>query len=214
VVYSVAKAPQAFGRYPAVRVLSERPPAARPVPRRRWVLATAAMAALVGCVGVPTPYIEREPAMPEIGAVTISGGSAYGYRDSEISDRIMRVTFRGNPSTSVLRAADFALLRCAEVALEQGRPYFMIQERSDTSREFTSSTTFSGMPMTSCNDKRHCTTTYTQGTSTSQTWVYPNFEYIVELLSEPPEDETRFALDAEDVGRTIRTRYNIGVAPQ
>lgn len=199
---------------PPVRVPREWPRAAKRLPPSGWLLATLAMSALAGCASVPTPYVKREVALPEIGAVTISGGSKYGYASNEISDRFVRVTFRGNASTSGFRAADFALLRCAEVALEHDHPYFVIQERNDTTRESTRTTTSPGVPMTSCNKKGRCTTTYGTSTTTTQTWVYPNLEYIVELLSAPPEDETRFALDAAEVGRTIRAKYDIEGAPQ
>ena len=181
----------------------------RPVPAL-WV------AVLAGCVSVPTPYApsDYQVVLPGVDAGPVSQDSRYGYSDAELTDKLVRVTFRGNASTSALRAIDFALLRSAEVALERGYPYFVIRERLDGSRQRTTSTTSTGIPSTSCDSKGHCHTTYSAGVTTSQTFVWPNLEYIVEVFAELPADETTFALDAAFVQRSIREKYELGGSSQ
>lgn len=49
-----------------------------------------------------------------------------GYSEIRLREDLFEVSFQGNGSTSRERAADFALLRSAEVALENGFPYFVI----------------------------------------------------------------------------------------
>jgi hypothetical protein len=51
-----------------------------------------------------------------------------GYEETQLAPTVYRVTFSGNDSTSMARAADFALLRSAELALEHGYPFFEVLE--------------------------------------------------------------------------------------
>jgi len=53
-------------------------------------------------------------------------GLTGGYTDMKIQDDIFKVGFKGNAKCSLERAEDFTLLRCAEVAIENGYAYFVV----------------------------------------------------------------------------------------
>lgn len=53
-------------------------------------------------------------------------GFGGGYSETQLSENIFKVSFRGNGYTSEDRAADMALLRSAELALENGFKYFAV----------------------------------------------------------------------------------------
>lgn len=60
-------------------------------------------------------------------------GLTGGFNETQLSDDSYRVSFTGNGFTDADRATDFFLLRCAELALENGYPYFEISEMQDQS---------------------------------------------------------------------------------
>ncbi len=49
-----------------------------------------------------------------------------GYSETQLSENIFTVTFWGNGYTTRERASDFTLLRCAEIAMNNGYNYFII----------------------------------------------------------------------------------------
>lgn len=51
-----------------------------------------------------------------------------GYSETKIQDGVYRVEFKGNSYTDKAMAQDFALLRCAEVALENGYSHFVVED--------------------------------------------------------------------------------------
>jgi len=73
-------------------------------------------------------------------------GFSGGYSEIQLADDVFQISFRGNGYTSSERAADFALLRSAEVALEHGFPYFVVvNDQSSVSRStFTTPSTTTG----------------------------------------------------------------------
>lgn len=187
------------------------PPYGRSYRALAWVLGAAAVAA---CAGPPTAYVPAETvlALPDADGPLPNQINRYGYSDHDVKDSVIRVSFRGNSSTPLIRAMDFVLLRAAEVSLERGYPYFIVLERLNTSAQYTSTHTTPGMPMTTCDKDGHCTTTYGPSTTTSMTSIYPAFDYIVEMLTEAPSDPTIFALEAAFVRRVMRSKYAL-VAP-
>jgi len=63
-----------------------------------------------------------------------------GYSDTKLSDNIFRVDFEGNGYTKSGKTIDFALLRSAEIALENGFKYFTIVS-SDSKNSYSTFTT-------------------------------------------------------------------------
>jgi len=56
-----------------------------------------------------------------------------GFSHTQIEKSVFEVRFAGNEKTTGVRAADFALLRSAEVALEHGYDYFVIERKTEAS---------------------------------------------------------------------------------
>ena len=79
----------------------------------RFLPALVTLAVLTGCA---TPYQQK--------------GFRGGFSETRLESNVFRVTFRGNGYTSEERAADYALLRSAELALENGFGYFVITDKS------------------------------------------------------------------------------------
>ncbi len=53
----------------------------------------------------------------------------FGYYSSKISENRFRVVFNGRASTSTGSARDFALLRAAELTLQEGADWFQVVDR-------------------------------------------------------------------------------------
>lgn len=76
----------------------------------------AAALAPIACflAGCATPYA--------------SSGYTGGYSESPVNDRLVKVTFSGNGYIDSDRVQAFALYRCAEVAREAKKPYFLLYD--------------------------------------------------------------------------------------
>lgn len=87
----------------------------------KGILAAVAATMLVttGCAYRSTPY------QPLSSANRISGG----YSDERISEDRFRVKFSGNTLTSREKVESYLLFRAAELTLEQGRDWFVIEDR-------------------------------------------------------------------------------------
>jgi len=73
--------------------------------------------------GCATPY----------GPQSLTGG----YSETQLKEDGFIVRFKGNGYTSEERSSDFALLRCAEIALEHGYSHFLIvNERHDEKESY------------------------------------------------------------------------------
>ncbi len=69
-----------------------------------------------------------------------SNGFSGGYSDLKLQDNVFKISFRGNGYTNEQRAADFALLHAAEVALENGYGYFAVVDEKETTQNFLTTT--------------------------------------------------------------------------
>ena len=57
-----------------------------------------------------------------------NSGLAGGFSETRLSENVFRVSFRANAYSRGERAEDFALLRCAELALEHGYSHFALAD--------------------------------------------------------------------------------------
>lgn len=55
-----------------------------------------------------------------------SNGIMGGFSETQLSENVFKVSFRGNGYTSMERAEDFVLFRCAELSKQNGYNYFVI----------------------------------------------------------------------------------------
>lgn len=149
---------------------------------------------LAGCM---TPY------QPE--------GYTGGYTDTQLGENTFRVTFRGNVEVSKARAADYALLRAAEVAITNGFRYFVVSESRIDSNVFTytspaeSHTT--GNAHIIGNSIYGSATTITSGGQVG-TGSTPSATNVIVCFKDKP-DVIGVVFDAEFVTKSLKKKYKI-----
>lgn len=158
------------------------------------ILTVAALVVLVA--GCSTPYQ--------------STGLTGGYSQTQLAPDVFRVAFRGNGYTSGERAQDFAMLRAAELALQQGYTHFaVVDERSSTTaHSFTTAgqATTTGSAYVYGNHATYSGhTTYTPGQT--HTFYKPKTGIVVQLFKSKPDGV--FAYDAAFLQQSIKQTYKI-----
>ncbi len=136
-------------------------------------------------------------------------GFGGGYSDTQLGENVFQVSFKGNGYTSAERAADFALLRSAELALEHGFPYFSIVSGENSSRRssYTTPTTTTGSATVVGN------TVYGSATTTGgETYVTvkPSTQNTILGFKTKP---TEFSYESEYVVRALRQKYGLPPKP-
>lgn len=135
-------------------------------------------------------------------------GFTGGYSEMKIQDDIFKVEFRGNAKTSMARAEDFALLRCAEVTLENGYRHFIIVDEKSTLTigSYTTPAT-AHTHGSSYGGSYHATTTITGG----ETYIFnkPSTRNMIKCFKEKPEGIPTIVYDAEQIKTNIKNRYRV-----
>ena len=141
-------------------------------------------------------------------------GFSGGYTDMCIQDDIYQVSFNANGYTGSQKAADFALLRCAEMALEKGCKYFsVLNENSDskTSLHTTPTTTYNSGNVNMYGTGNYASGSYSGYSQTTGGQIHsiskPTTRYMIRILKEKPSDQ--FCYDAQQVYDNIRTNYKL-----
>jgi hypothetical protein len=98
--------------------------------KAEFAILLAVSASLAGC---STGYHARGFAG---GLMGLSGG----YEEFPMSRNVYRITFKGNGYTSKSRAQALALLRAADLTLENGFTHFILLSESDASRSINLAT--------------------------------------------------------------------------
>ena len=113
-----------------------------------------------------------------------------GYDELMLDENVYRVTFRGNKYTSMERATDFTLLRCAELTLENGMNYFVLldsQAREKSSLNYNPGS-LNVAPSYSVASK-------------------PRTSNTIVILKDKPSDV--FAYNASQIAKSVKTKYDI-----
>ena len=108
-----------------------------------------------------------------------------GYSETQLGENVFRVDFAGNGFTSPARAADFALLRSAEVALEHGFRFFVVAGQTEAA-------TVSG-----------------GGGNYGATVTAPSSLNTIVCYKEKPADAGPLVYDAEIIRKTMRAKYDL-----
>jgi hypothetical protein len=159
-----------------------------------WIAVIGVTAALAGCA---TPYQ----------SVAFRGG----FDETPLAPNVFQVRFQGNGHTNPERAADFALLRSAEVALGHGYTHFAIVDSRNATKFSTwtspqkSHTTYD---IHTSNSQIYGTadTTYSGGQTT--VWQKPSTSHIIVCFTEKPA-EVPLAYDAAFVRASLRQKYGL-----
>jgi hypothetical protein len=148
-------------------------------------------------------------------------GATGGYTSTQLDANVFQVTFKGNGFTAKDRASDFALLRSAELALENGYEYFIIIDAQQYSKNstFTTPTTST----TNINANTYGSAygygnygTYsgnTYGTATTTTYggqtfniSKPRASNTIVCFKEKPEG---FSYNARFIEKSLKDKYEL-----
>ena len=123
-----------------------------------------------------------------------SKAHAKGYFDTKLQDKVYDITFNGNSDTNFKKAKDYALLRAAEVCLENGYRTFQIinTENNSINETFVSTNT------TKYN------TGYSYSYSSVESSSKPQISIVI--LCSPTDD---LFFKAKDVRNSLRAKYRI-----
>ncbi len=142
-------------------------------------------------------------------------GLTGGYTDTRIQDNMFRVGFKGNGYTSTEKAADMALLRCAELALENGYNYFVVMGENQETRAMAVTTPVTANTSGNVNmyggngyayGNYQGTTTYSGG----NTFLIhkPSTSMMIQCFKEKP-NIAGMVYDAEQIRTNIKQSYGI-----
>lgn len=140
-------------------------------------------------------------------------GLSGGYSDTRLQENVFTVNFRGNGSTSMERSSDFALLRCAELTIENGFKFFAVTDSSQEQKTMlyntgSSSSTY-GTTNIYGNTAYSNFQTYHPGSVTIPI-IKPRSTYTIYCFAEKPE-ESIMVFDANYLSQSIRQKYNLNV---
>jgi hypothetical protein len=131
-----------------------------------------------------------------------------GYSDTRLGENIFQVAFQGDGFDSRERVTDFALLRSAEIAMENGFSHFVIASMADNS----SGATY----VTPINTQAYATSVGRTVYGTANTYggqsffiTYPNTTNTIVCFKEKP-DIQGLVYEARFVVASIKAKYKLG----
>ena len=139
-----------------------------------------------------------------------SRGFSGGFSETQLDENVFKVTFNGNGYTGREKAADFSLLRCAELTLRLGYRYFVVIDADS----YVSSGTYTTPTTTNTTASAYSSGNYAYGNAQSTTTggqTYnirkPSSSNVIFMLQEKPD--TTFAYSAKFVYQSISEKYGI-----
>lgn len=155
--------------------------------------------ALTGCM---TPYT--------------SDGLLGGYSEVQLSENVWRVSFQGNGYTSRERAVDMAMLRSADLTIQQGYNYFAFSDsksRTDTVGVGTTPTTSytTGSAYRSGNNVYGSATTTTTGGQAIFIST-PTANNTVVMFKNKPENVSGMVYSATFICNSLGKKYEVQCA--
>lgn len=138
-------------------------------------------------------------------------GLTGGFSETQLQPNVFTVHFRGNGYTSRQRSTDFAMLRCAELALQNGFTHFAIadssQDKSTMMYNTGSSSHTYGTVNTIGNTSYGSFNTYNSG-GTSIPINKPRSAYTIVCFKEKP-DANGMVFDAQFLAQSIAKKYGL-----
>lgn len=156
-------------------------------------LALATVFAMSGCV---TPYQPKSA----IG----------GFSETRLQEDVFSVSFRGNGYTDRERVSDLAMLRSAELTLENGFKYFALinsSEDSSTAMMHMGGTSFTTGTVSQVGNNYHGNFNTYSSPSYSVPISRPNASFTILCFVERPSEG--FVFDAKAVFDSLTEKYNI-----
>lgn len=118
---------------------------------------------------------------------------------------VFEVSFKRNSFTTTERVKNFSLLRSAEVALENGYPYFVVIEQSQPVTVFTESMPLGFTSMSSYS--AHGRHDRTASGGRKEYISNPITKTLIACFSEKPKSVISY--DAENIVKYIKSKYEI-----
>ena len=140
-----------------------------------------------------------------------SSGFAGGFSETQLGPNMFKVRFKGNAYTSPEKAADYTLLRCAELTLAKGFHYFIILN------EQSYSTTYKYRTPTHTSGSATATTSGGVTTASGKATSYggqtielakPRSENLVQCFQEEPSGVLA-VYDASFLQQSLRAAYGL-----
>lgn len=140
-----------------------------------------------------------------------SRGFNGGYSETQLDTNVFRVSFNGNSYTSREKVYDYTLLRCAELALNNGFKFFIIADSSNSATYGTYTTPTTTNTRTdvnvSGNTARATSEATTYGGQTFVTSKPSSINTIICYKNKP--DISTLIYNAELIYESIRKQYHL-----
>ena len=135
-------------------------------------------------------------------------GFAGGFSETQLGENIWKVSFRGNGYTSGERAADLALLRSAELTLNNGFSYFALVDSKSANKV----SVYQGDTTTTTRGKVDAYGNVDATSTTSGGNLYfinkPRSTNLIMMFKDKKEAQG-FAFDAQFICNSIGSKYDI-----
>ena len=140
----------------------------------------------------------------------LKGGT--GYASKQVASNEFAVSFQGNADTTLERAYDFALLRSAEVTLQNGFSFFSVVNITNTSsaKRYTQVYRVYGAPAPGFDDfGRYDSLPGPAIVEVQQPGIFytPGTMFLIQCFSLKPTE--KFAYDAAILAESLRRKYKI-----
>jgi hypothetical protein len=140
-----------------------------------------------------------------------SVGFTGGFSETQLSNDIFNVSFKGNGYTSREKASDFALLRSAELTLNNGYQYFIIlnSEKYIDHSSYTSLKTYDTTYQANTYGNQTYGTAHTTSSGGDTTHYYkPSANNTIKCFKDKPNINT-VIYEVEFILKSIKTKYDI-----
>jgi hypothetical protein len=139
-------------------------------------------------------------------------GLSGGFSETQLDENVFQVSFKGNGYTSRERAADFTLLRSAEIARANGFSFFIIVEKADRTGYGTYTTPTQSH--TTASATSYGNTTYGSATTTTsggQSYLIqkPGVANTIVCFKERPQDVQGLVYNADFVYKSLTQKYGM-----
>jgi len=130
-----------------------------------------------------------------------------GYKVAKIQDNLYSVSFTGSQNDNMQRIKDFALLRSADTALENGYKYFVITEGGYGGTSYGTT----GQAVTQGNLNTYGNTGVYSGTTTGYAIAQQRntITNTVQCFKDRPQDAKVMVYDANQIADNLRKAYGL-----
>lgn len=137
-----------------------------------------------------------------------------GFTQTQLSDNVYQVRYRGNDSTSPEQAEDFALLRAAELCRQAGHSHLVVhdQDASLNTSTYTAPVQSTTSTKDVCPPGTRCPFAPSTTTTTTGGWSYTDSEPSHTLLvacHKTPPDGSGLVFDVHFVESSLRQKHGI-----